>query len=461
MNSFLYFIILMGFSLFRSISAVPPIVGIASFVFKSSSFSYNVIPQLQPTSMFLCSSTRLSLSRRKPSFVLYARNEKLQTIKNNDKQNSTKRSKRMELSGDPPRRNVKKRASQQDLHQLVKTMGLQPVSNYEPDLASKTTTDSPSFLSTSIPIPPTPSIATQLQYCRKGHAVFRNLIPSQTLCHIKSDLVKYANLQELAAWQQKVEVALSLSKMEVQRRYTTIDACRDILQKYSKDGIVQLPFLQHFNTWRSIPSVQKLVTSSPSSHGGSSPLVHYAKVLMDVSNVKLYQDSLFHKRKNDGPTPWHSDARMAPFDTSKMITFWIPLDNVPRMEDGGTGLLFVNGSHSDFALPFWNIDREGGEYNRLEQRYGGAKGVEHYMPMSVGDVSAHAGWTLHSANGGMGADGTDRYALAVTYVDAKAEIRQDAVNSIMGHDEDRRSYEDWVQEVQPRSYFEHPLVPTL
>lgn len=306
-----------------------------------------------------------------------------------------------------------------------------------------------------------PTIAMELQYARKGHAVFRDLIPSQTLLRIKDDLVKYANFQELTAWQQKVEVAISLSKADVQRRYTTIDSCRDILQKTSQDGIVQIPFLQHFNTWRSIPSVQKLVATSSSSSHDTSPLVQYAKVLMDVSNVKLYQDSLFHKRKNDGPTPWHSDARMAPFDTSKMITFWIPLDNVPRMEDGGTGLLFVSGSHSDFALPFWNMDREGGEYNRLEQRYGGAKGIEHYMPMAVGDVSAHAGWTLHSANAGIGNDGMDRYALAVTYVDAKAEIRQDAVNSTVGHDEDRRSYEDWVREVPPRSYFEHPLVPTL
>jgi ectoine hydroxylase-related dioxygenase (phytanoyl-CoA dioxygenase family) len=265
-------------------------------------------------------------------------------------------------------------------------------------------------------------------------------------------------MQQLAAWQQKVEVALSLSKINVQERYTTIEACQDVLQKTSHDGIVQVPFLQHFNTWRSIPSVKRLVTSS--SHD-ASPLIHYAKVLMDVSNVKLYQDSLFVKRKNDGPTPWHSDARMAPFDTSKMITFWIPLDYIPRMDDGGTGLLFVNGSHSDFALPFWNVDKDRGEYNRLEERYGGDDGIEHYMPMNVGDVSAHAGWTLHSANGGIGNIGSDRYALAVTYVDAKAEIRQDAVHSKIGHDEDRRSYEDWASQVQPRSYFEHPLVPTF
>jgi len=456
---FSYFIILIHLSLLRSSSASLPLVGISSLLFQTTSFRYNRNSahkqqdldtiQLHPTTRLL-PSKRLSLSQGKPSFVLCAINENSQTIKNNGKQNATKSTNRKEPSNDTPLRNAKKRASQQDLHKLVKTMGLQPVARSGPDVGSKEKTGS----TPSTPSILTPPIGMQLQYARKGHAVFRNLLPSQTLLRIKGDLIKYANLQELEAWQQKVEVALSLSKVDVQRHYTTIDACRDILQEYSMDGIFQIPFLQHFNTWRSIPSVKNLLMAT-------SPLVHYAKVLMDVSHVKLYQDSLFHKRKNDGPTPWHSDARMAPFDTSKMITFWIPLDNVPRAEEGGTGLLFVNGSHSDFALPFWNIDREGGEYERLEERYGGAKGIEHYMPMSVGDVSAHAGWTLHSANGGMGHRGTDRFALAVSYVDANAEIRKDAVSSIMGHDEDRRSYEDWVREVPSRTYFEHPLVPTL
>lgn len=387
--------------------------------------------------------------------------------RNGGKVQTAKKPKRKDLlpkMDNMPTQKSRKKASQKDLQALVQTMGLQPVPVSEPRSG---VISQPNLHSTSNPditsLPPHPSLASQLQYARNGHAVFRNLIPSEILFRIKDDLVQYAASQELAAWQQKVEVAMSLSKEEVQRRYATIEECRDILKKSSPDGIVQVPFLQHFNTWRSIPSVKRLVTScSPSTSSlETSPLVHYAKILLDVPNVKLYQDSLFHKRKNDGPTPWHSDARMAPFDTSKMITFWIPLDYVPSLDEGGTGLLFVNGSHSDFALPFWNVQREGGEYDRLEQRYGGDDGIKDYMPMNVGDVSVHAGWTLHSSNGGIGAAGSDRYALAVTYVDDKAEIRKDAVRSAMGHDEDRRSYEDWVNDVPPRSYFEHPFVPTL
>jgi hypothetical protein len=96
-------------------------------------------------------------------------------------------------------------------------------------------------------------------------------------------------------------------------------------------------------------------------------------------------------------------------------------------------------------------------------RYGGDNGIEDHMPMDVGDVSVHSGWTLHSAAGGVGpiGNGADRYALAVTYVDDMAEVREDVIGSDVGHDEDRRSYEGWVKDVEPRCHFEHPLVPTL
>ena len=95
----------------------------------------------------------------------------------------------------------------------------------------------------------------------------------------------------------------------------------------------------------------------------------------------------------------------------------------------------------------------------MDVRYGGDDGVEDYMPMQIGDFTAHAGWTLHGANGGI--DSGERYALAVTYVDKMAEVREDASNSAVGHDEDRRSYKDWIKDVEPRSYFEHDLVPIV
>jgi ectoine hydroxylase-related dioxygenase (phytanoyl-CoA dioxygenase family) len=353
-------------------------------------------------------------------------------------------------------KNSNKRASKQEINSLIKNIGLKPVAQLSDGAGTGTgdTSKTKQKRPSRDPNQYSPlSLNTQLQYTRKGHTVIRNTIPSQTLHDIKKDLLKYCSQQELESWQQKVEVALQLSSSKVSEIYNTKTACQRALEEHSPDGFAEIPFLQHFNTWRAIPSVQALVTSAP--------LTLYAKTLLDVSSVRLYQDSLFHKRGNDGPTPWHSDARMAPFDTSKMITFWIPLDDIPPIEEGGTGLFFVSGSHSDFALPFWNRNdgESGREYDRLDVRYGGDDGVEDYMPMQIGDFTAHAGWTLHGANGGI--DSGERYALAVTYVDKMAEVREDASNSAVGHDEDRRSYKDWIKDVEPRSYFEHDLVPIV
>mmetsp|Transcript_30867 Transcript_30867/g.29717 ORF Transcript_30867/g.29717 Transcript_30867/m.29717 type:complete len:206 (-) Transcript_30867:83-700(-) len=197
---------------------------------------------------------------------------------------------------------------------------------------------------------------------------------------------------------------------------------------------------------------------------------------MDVQSVRLYQDSVFHKRVQDGPTPWHSDARMAPFDTSNMVTFWIPLQHIPEPKKGGTGLLFVDKSHSDFALPYWNAF-DSKEYSRLDTRYGSEQMINHHMPLNIGDLTAHAGWTLHCSNEN-DYDGTsdqqERYALAVSFVDTKAEVRQEAQDikklddayggnskDSLGDNEDRWSFKSWVVEVKPRTYFEHDLVPIV
>lgn len=155
---------------------------------------------------------------------------------------------------------------------------------------------------------------------------------------------------------------------------------------------------------------------------------------------------------------------MAPFDTSNMITFWVGLQHVPHPDAGGTGLMFVDGSHKDFALPYWNgID--GKEYNRLEDRYDNR--ISHHMPLEVGDVTVHNGWTLHCAGAADMTD-RDRYAIAITYVDARADIREDLLadnkshsSSARGDKEDVWSFRPWVDEVKPRSQFQHPFVPIV
>jgi hypothetical protein len=44
-----------------------------------------------------------------------------------------------------------------------------------------------------------------------------------------------------------------------------------------------------------------------------------------------------------------------------MVTFWIPLQNIPSEKEGGSGLCCVDQSHVDIALPSWN-GADGDEY---------------------------------------------------------------------------------------------------
>jgi len=151
---------------------------------------------------------------------------------------------------------------------------------------------------------------------------------------------------------------------------------------------------------------------------------------------------------------------MAPFDTQHYITFWIPLNPVPSANKGGTGLVFCSKSHSDFALPYWNPNVQGSEWNRLEHRY--PERIVDYMPMNLGDVTVHSGWTLHSSNGNhnnIERNNGDRMALAITFVDGSAEIRPDALD--VGDNEDQMSYRDWIHQVPARKPFRHELVPIV
>jgi len=327
-------------------------------------------------------------------------------------------------------------------------VGLTPVEEKNPPPSYVSKNENPStmkeqqlneLLQKTIDIP----LETQLQYCRNGHAALKSLIPDKILDRIKFDLIRYASNNELKAWQQKVA---TISSQE--QNCTTIKQCKDMLQK---DPI---PFLQYFNTWKHLHSVRELVTSS---FMGS-----IASTFLNVPKVKLYQDSLFYKRHSiDKVTPWHLDAPMTPFDTSNLITFWIPLNYI---DAGGTRLYFVNKSHSDFALPFWNgqPSSDSAEFNRLDLRYGGDN-VQHYMPMNLGDCTVHSGWTLHMAGDGSGNNSQDdRYALSITYVDAHAEIRENvSTKTKMGYNEDYWSYQAWINDIQPREYFEHDMIPIV
>ena len=302
-----------------------------------------------------------------------------------------------------------------------------------------------------------PGLEVQLEYARNGHAVFRGLLDPEVVDILRPKLLEHARKHELKAWNQKVEVALGA---RAANSCQSVVECRQVLARHYMCEEPPIPFLQYFNSWRFIAEVDRLVKCET--------MVRTAACLMNVEKVRLYQDSLFWKRNCDRPTPWHVDARMAPFDTSNMITFWIPLQDLLTHDD--SALVFCSSSHNDFALPYWSpvpTDEEScdSEWYRLEERYGSDALVD-YLPLRAGDVTVHSGWTLHCSD--TVRHGTpDRLALAISYVDGRAPVRPDvgldaAKTNGRSDNEDSWSFRDWVKQVPVmKRNFSHKLVPIV
>ena len=351
-----------------------------------------------------------------------------------------------------------KKAPSDNVESLVVKMGLTPVSSGKMKDANPKAKGGTRDPQNSCILRDRPTLQTQLDYARNGHAVLRKYLNPAKLQQIRQELEEYGRQNELLAWRQKVEVATGNHSPKLLADCDTIEDC---IQELNRLGISweRLPFLQYFNAWRKISSIKKLADN----------LAETASILLDVPSVRLYQDSFFWKRSNDGPTPWHTDARMAPFDTSNILTFWIPLHDI---SPSGSALHFVSKSHADFALPFWNPyddEKEDDGFSKdspwssLEERYQHHK-IVNYMPLSLGDMTIHSGWTLHCADSqDSSSDDEDRLALAITYVDARAPIRKGVLSKEdHGDDEDQWSYSDWVKEVPAgKPFHDHPLVPIV
>jgi hypothetical protein len=153
---------------------------------------------------------------------------------------------------------------------------------------------------------------TQLDYARRGHAVLRSFLPTHVIHNLRSELLSYVKYNELQAWRQKVEVQLTDSSDSYYRenarfiaqKMKTINECQDMMESLGLEAS-DLPFMQHFNVWRNInadaPMTRELCLSSY--------MAQSASILLDSPTVRLYQDSVFHKRPGDGWTPYHSVSK--------------------------------------------------------------------------------------------------------------------------------------------------------
>lgn len=294
----------------------------------------------------------------------------------------------------------------------------------------------PTFEALAEPLP-----AEQLLcFERKGHTVTRGLCSREEVADWGKVIRAAFEKDKLMALRQKVRVLVGKEAYEHAR---TVEECEELLEENVDPEYI--PFLQTFNSWRRYQDVRRLALAPR--------FAHVAAQLLGVRRVRLYQDSTFLKRDGDGPTLWHSDLAMAPFNCNGMVSMWMPMTPIPPEEEGGTGLCFANGSQRDFALSFWDDPHTSKD---LGERY---PGVESYGRMVPGDASWHHGWCLHSSAENM--TGKDRLAFTLAFVDADAPLLGPEAKN-RPHDEDDWSYADWLGDFKPGERLrEHPCLPLV
>ena len=94
------------------------------------------------------------------------------------------------------------------------------------------------------------------------------------------------------------------------------------------------PFFQDFCNWARIPGYRALVADSP--------MAEVAARLMGSRTARIFHDHVLVKEPgNSIATPWHQDAPYYLVDATQSVSFWVPLDPVPRERT----IEFVAGSH--------------------------------------------------------------------------------------------------------------------
>jgi len=161
-------------------------------------------------------------------------------------------------------------------------------------------------------------------------------------------------------------------------------------------------FLQIMNLWRNDERVKKFVLAK-----------RFAKIaadLLGVENVRIYHDQALFKEPGGGPTPWHQDQSYWPLDTSKTITMWMPLVDIPSADMGM--LTFASGSHVMGNIFDIIISDE-------SEKTFDSYVKEHHFPifrpssMKAGDATWHFGFTIHNAPGNQ--SDTRREVMTIIY----------------------------------------------
>lgn len=172
-------------------------------------------------------------------------------------------------------------------------------------------------------------------------------------------------------------------------------------------------FLQVENLWQHSDLVRQLVFAQR--------LAQIAAELMGVRGVRLYHDQALYKEASGGHTPWHRDQHYWPVSSANTVTAWIPLQDTPS-EMGP--LTFAAGSQDSTEGRDLLISDASDQILAMlvaERGYHVEDG-----PFQIGEVSFHAGWTVHRA--GRNTTAIPRRVMTVIYIDADIVIT-DPVNT--------------------------------
>ncbi len=199
-------------------------------------------------------------------------------------------------------------------------------------------------------------------------------------------------------------------------------------------------FLQIFNLWYKDDEIKKLVFSKR--------LAKIATQLLRVSGVRLYHDQALFKESGGGITPWHTDQYYWPLSNDKTVTVWIPMQQTP-MEMGP--LAFANKSHVIDLGRTLDISDE--SEAQLAQAIKDNNFSYTNAPFDLGEVSFHAGWTLHNA--GPNTSGSMRKVMTMIYMDKDMKL------TLPSNRHQSDDWEKWCSLVKINETISGPLNPIL
>jgi hypothetical protein len=205
-------------------------------------------------------------------------------------------------------------------------------------------------------------------------------------------------------------------------------------------------FTQLMNLWQDSPAV--------AAFAFCNRLASTAARLLGVRAVRVYHDQALFKPPGAGPTGWHADGFYWPLASVsdsdggtgglrdvRACTAWIPLDEDGCPPERGP-LQFAAGSHS----PPLASTRAAGISSGSDDAIGAEVATRGCAVVgggfAPGEVSFHAAWTAHRADGN-NASPRPRRVFTVIFVDA------DAVAVPAAHANHVADYERWLPGVRP------------